>query len=210
MRVRCLAIINSNVIAGTLGEGLFLTSDNGNNWISVNTGLKDLNVWSMSSTGMNLFAGTDSGVFMSTNNGGLWTDINTGLIDPNINSLFVNGDNLFLGTWGNGVWIRPLSEITYAKNNIRRELPRKYFLQQNYPNPFNSTTKISFGISNDSFVSLKVFDALGREVSILLFDNLPAGYYFREWNAANNPSGVYFYRLHAGSFSESKKILLVK
>lgn len=89
-------------------------------------------------------------------------------------------------------------------------VPRQLALHQNYPNPFNPATTISFNLPSESFVSLKVFDALGREVSILVSKELPAGTYAREWNAAAFPSGVYFYRLQAGSFSETKKLFLLK
>jgi hypothetical protein len=89
-------------------------------------------------------------------------------------------------------------------------LPTRFSLDQNYPNPFNPSTTISFGLPSKSFVSLRVFDALGREVSILLAEELPAGTYARQWNAGNAPSGVYFYRLQAGSFADTKKLLLLK
>ena len=85
-----------------------------------------------------------------------------------------------------------------------------YLLGQNYPNPFNPATTISFSVPTQSFVSLKVFDALGREVSILLSEQLSAGTYSRQWDAAGLASGVYFYRLQAGSFSETKKLILLR
>ena len=93
---------------------------------------------------------------------------------------------------------------------LSTDLPTHFSLDQNYPNPFNPATSISFSLPSKSFVSLKVFDALGREVSILLADELPAGTYERQWNAAALPSGVYFYRLQAGSFTETKKLLFLR
>jgi lysophospholipase L1-like esterase len=85
-----------------------------------------------------------------------------------------------------------------------------YALGQNYPNPFNPSTNFSFIFPTESFVSLKVFDALGREVSILLSEQLSAGKYLRQWDARGLASGVYFYRLQAGSFSETKKLMLLR
>ena len=85
-----------------------------------------------------------------------------------------------------------------------------YQLGQNYPNPFNPVTTISFSVPTQSFVSLKVFDALGREVSILVSEQLSAGTYLRQWDAAGLSSGVYFYRLQAGSFIDTKKLILVR
>jgi lysophospholipase L1-like esterase len=85
-----------------------------------------------------------------------------------------------------------------------------YALGQNYPNPFNPATTISFSFPTRSFVSLTVFDALGREVSTLLSERLSAGTYLRQWNAAGLSSGVYFYRLQAGTFIETKKLILLR
>lgn len=89
-------------------------------------------------------------------------------------------------------------------------VPANHTLEQNYPNPFNPATTISFDIPAKSFVSLRVFDALGREVSALLGEELSPGTYSRQWNAVNVPSGIYFYRLQAGEFVETKKMILLR
>jgi hypothetical protein len=88
-------------------------------------------------------------------------------------------------------------------------VPNEFVLCDAYPNPFNPSTNISFSVPSNSFVSLKVFDALGREVSNLVAEELAAGTYERQWNAANVPSGIYFYRLQAGEFVETKKMILL-
>ena len=93
-------------------------------------------------------------------------------------------------------------------NNLNK--PISYALRQNFPNPFNPTTSISFALPTRSFVSLKVFDVLGREVSTIVCGELQAGTYTRQWNAANLASGVYFYRLQAGTYSDTKKLLLLR
>ncbi|HVO76341.1 MAG TPA: T9SS type A sorting domain-containing protein, partial [Ignavibacteriaceae bacterium] len=85
-----------------------------------------------------------------------------------------------------------------------------YSLEQNYPNPFNPSTTIAFTLTERSFVTLKVYDSLGREVSEIISGELSAGRYSRRWNAEGAPSGTYFYRLEAGSYSETKKLLLLK
>ncbi len=85
-----------------------------------------------------------------------------------------------------------------------------YVLEQNYPNPFNPSTNISFTLPSRSFVSLDIFDSIGREVAEIVSEELPAGSYSREWNATNLASGVYYYRLHAGSFVQTRKLLLLK
>ena len=88
--------------------------------------------------------------------------------------------------------------------------PEKFELSQNYPNPFNPETKISFNLPSDSKVSLKVFDMTGREVSELVNDFKPAGYYSVNFSASSLSSGVYYYTISAGSFVNTKKMLVIK
>lgn len=96
--------------------------------------------------------------------------------------------------------------------NTSNETPDNFSLSQNYPNPFNPTTKIRFNISGTSAAQtfLYVFDMLGRKVAALVNEELYPGNYEVDWNAANHPSGVYFYKISAGSFIETKKMILVK
>jgi uncharacterized protein (DUF2147 family) len=90
------------------------------------------------------------------------------------------------------------------------EIPTKFSLEQNYPNPFNPTTTIKFNISSDQFVSLKVFNVLGQEVTTLVNEQLKAGAYQHDFNASKLSSGVYFYTLKAGDFLSTKKMLFLK
>jgi hypothetical protein len=85
-----------------------------------------------------------------------------------------------------------------------------YQLNQNYPNPFNPSTKIKYSITQPSNVVIKVFDILGNEIEILVNEEKQTGTYELTWNAEGLPSGVYFYRLQAGSFVETKKMILLK
>ena len=83
-------------------------------------------------------------------------------------------------------------------------------LNQNYPNPFNLSTTISFNLPSKAPVSLVVLNANGQEVASIESKELPAGDYTREWNASGFPSGIYYYRLQAGTFTETKKLILLK
>ena len=89
-------------------------------------------------------------------------------------------------------------------------MPTVYSLEQNYPNPFNPTTKINFSIPKASEVKLAVYDALGREVEMLLNKTMEAGSYDFEWNAANYAAGIYFYKIQANDFVSTKKMILLK
>ncbi|HSW54311.1 MAG TPA: T9SS type A sorting domain-containing protein [Ignavibacteriaceae bacterium] len=86
----------------------------------------------------------------------------------------------------------------------------KFSLSQNYPNPFNPTTSLQYAIGSRQFVTLKVYDLLGREVATLVNEEKSAGEYEVEFNAATLPSGIYFYQLKAGQYSETKKMILLK
>ncbi|NNG27996.1 MAG: T9SS type A sorting domain-containing protein [Ignavibacteriaceae bacterium] len=88
--------------------------------------------------------------------------------------------------------------------------PNNYALSQNFPNPFNPATTINYQIPERSFVTLKAYDVLGNEVATLINDEKPAGSYEVSFDASSLPSGVYFYKLHAGSFTETKKMILLR
>jgi hypothetical protein len=90
------------------------------------------------------------------------------------------------------------------------QIPEKFTLMQNYPNPFNPSTTITFSIPKNSQTSLKIFDVLGREVRTLVNEKLSAGSYNVSINASDLTSGVYFYSLRSGNFTETKKMMLLK
>jgi hypothetical protein len=95
---------------------------------------------------------------------------------------------------------------------VEREdgVPKEYALSQNYPNPFNPTTTIQFALPKEGRVSVKVYDVLGREEATLVDEEMPPGSYRVIWNAASAASGVYFYRIVAGSFAATKRMVLVR
>ncbi len=99
--------------------------------------------------------------------------------------------------------------------NINSEIPGEFSLSQNYPNPFNPKTSFQFSVPSSSFVKVLIYDALGREVDILINSKLEAGEYLAEWNANNFASGIYIYKIEAldnkgNKFVETKKMVLVK
>jgi hypothetical protein len=100
--------------------------------------------------------------------------------------------------------------VTDVKDNDQAGVTLSYRLGHNYPNPFNPATTISFTIPIRSFVTLTVFDQLGREVVRLLSEELDAGHYSRQWSGVGLASGVYFYQLRAGSFIQTNKLVLLR
>jgi len=101
----------------------------------------------------------------------------------------------------------PISPVSVDDNNELQEKPE---LNQNYPNPFNPKTTINYTAPQQGFVSLKVFNVLGKEILTLVNEEKPAGSYNTEWNAKGLPSGIYFYKIQAGNFTETKKMVLMK
>jgi hypothetical protein len=108
-----------------------------------------------------------------------------------------------------------LDEVTLSATGgtavqISEPMPVSFELGQNYPNPFNPSTTFSFSLPTKSRVTLTVYDAFGREAAGVFSGEMPAGRHSLEWNASGLPSGMYFYRLKAGAFSETKRLLLLK
>jgi hypothetical protein len=96
------------------------------------------------------------------------------------------------------------------KIGVSEKIPSEYVLAQNYPNPFNPNTNIVFSIKENGFVSLKIYDVLGKEVATLVNEQRSAGNYEVEFDASTLPSGMYIYKIQSGNFIDSKKMLLLK
>ena len=103
-----------------------------------------------------------------------------------------------------------VGQTTDVKNSTKTSIPLAFDLEQNYPNPFNPVTKINYSLSRAGHVNLTVYDLLGRQVAVLVDKNQKAGEFQLDWNAARFPSGVYIYRLKAGSKVQTRKMVLVK
>lgn len=113
-------------------------------------------------------------------------------------------------TWGNRMHsnIVTYSTVTDVKNSIERNY--SFQLLQNYPNPFNPVTTIPYQIAKAGNVTLKVYDVLGREIAVVVNEYQSAGNYSKQWNASKTASGLYYYQLKSGEYTETKKLLLIK
>lgn len=135
------------------------------------------------------------------------------------------GDVVSSATSPNGIWPPGISTVNPTGGTTpisiqpgfvlvaitqNSTIASEYKLSQNYPNPFNPSTKIDFSLPNSTNVELKIFDVLGREVYTLLNEEFAAGNYSVDFNASELPSGMYFYKLTSGEFSEVKKMVLIK
>jgi len=100
--------------------------------------------------------------------------------------------------------------VSFAEEEEIDEIPTDYYLSQNYPNPFNPNTKIRYSVPQTSNVMITVFDILGNEIETLVSEEKPVGSYEVELDGSQLASGIYFYRLQAGSYVETKKMVLMK
>ncbi len=124
--------------------------------------------------------------------------------------IFLLGDSVQYSKWNQGSTFYSLAWTDLTTIQSTTEKFHTFYLSQNYPNPFNPTTNIQYAVSSTQFVSLKVYDVLGNEIATLVNEEIDAGNYQVEWNASNLPSGIYFYRIRAGTFIETKKSIFLK
>jgi ligand-binding sensor domain-containing protein len=191
-------------------DGMFISTNEGINWSTINSGLNYRNINSLAASATNIFAGScGGGVYLSTNNGSNWTTINTGLTNLFIQKLFIDGSYIYAGTVNGIVWRRELSQVITSLND-EDEIVNQFVFEQNYPNPFNPNTAIEYSLFENSFVILKVYDMLGSEVALLINEEKAAGKYRVDFDASKLSTGVYIYKLTAGSFSSTKKMLVTK
>jgi hypothetical protein len=206
--VKSLASNGNTIYAGTL-NGVFISTNNGASWVqsTLNSG----EILALAVSGSSVFAcsGPPSNFYVSNNNGATWTLRNEGLGSVTVDAVCIANNYLFAGTPGSGVFRRSLAEVV-GIHPVSNEVPENYSLSQNYPNPFNPATKIRFDIPKSEFTVLKIYDAVGSEVYSLVNEQLYAGIYEVQWDASGYPSGVYYYKLTAGDFSETKKMILIK
>ena len=103
-----------------------------------------------------------------------------------------------------------INDVTGVEDDQGSLIPTEYRLEQNYPNPFNLSTRIKYAVPKESLINIMIFNALGQEMAELVNENKPAGNYEVEFNAEDLASGVYIYRMKAGDFIETKKMVLMK
>jgi photosystem II stability/assembly factor-like uncharacterized protein len=210
--------INSQTLYVVIkNKGVFKSTDGGKDWIEKNDGLINLNFSSYVSLVINpenaeeIYLAADSVLYQSINGGDKWNlmeptppmqKIYTIALDTN------SGNRILIG--GNIPGIYALDLITSVEEPHNQQLPSNIELSQNYPNPFNPTTTIKYTIHKNGFVTIKVFNLLGQEVTVLVNKEQKAGNYNIEFNASNLASGVYLYEIQAGNYSLTKKMVLLR
>ena len=198
------------IFAGTIDGYIFRSEDGGDNWENVYFAEAKVSDFMILPDGV-IFAGTGRGVFRSLDNGFIWQNFSEGLPENSyqISLAYDAHGYLYAGTWGDGVF-RSMAPVTTSIKEEHVNVPMVFTLSQNYPNPFNNLTTISFNLQHTSEVRLTIYDGLGREVAIPASGIYSSGSHTIIWNAKQFSSGVYLYRLQAGDYWETKRMVLLK
>jgi ligand-binding sensor domain-containing protein len=202
---------NGTIYVHTLG-GLFSSTDDGASWTAMSGTPVGVQYRTLVSAANVLLLGTQNGLYKSTDEGAAWTFHNQGMLNTILDYLALAPDGRLYGAGGAGVY-RTIDPIVTSVGESSDHLPMAFRLDQNYPNPFNPSTKITFSIpvgTGHAPSVLKVYDLLGREVRTLVNDNLQPGSYEVNFNAEGLASGVYFYRLVAGEFVQTRRLILLR
>ncbi len=165
----------------------------------------------------------------STDGGATWNDFRissnrfrpapvTGVGQGNMgdNIGMTSGNNKLYPVWMSNqsgllqVWSAIIDYTIIGIQQISSEVPKDFSIEQNYPNPFNPETNINFNITKAGFTSIKIFNSAGQLIKVLAEQELNPGKYSVKWNAADEPSGVYFYSIETNNFRESRKMILIK
>lgn len=192
------------------------TTDGGLTWNSINIGTgvtgKVVMKW-ITNMSVVYILGANGGIKRSIDNGLTWQAMTTANVTNLYHFDFIKIANVIYGyavsTDGYVIKLADSVLITGSKNPPAN-VPAEYELEQNYPNPFNPSTTIEFKIPREGFVTLKVYDILGHERAVLMNEKLHPGNFNVRWDADNFPSGVYYYKLQAGDFTSTRKMILLK
>ena len=202
---------DNTIFVGTSNEGVYISRDHGRNWQLANKGIEQQYVMSLTvdSSGA-LWVGTDSsGVFHSTNNGTSWRRVNSGITDSLYITLTISANGYMYAASQLGSIYRSVNPVT-AIDEKENKIPTNFYLSQNYPNPFNPTTTINYSIPKTSFVSIKVYDVLGKEIAALVNEEKNVGSYDVKFYPRGLASGIYFYKMQSSDFIEIRKLVYLK
>ena len=208
------------IIGGYSDDGnvIYKSTDGGQSWAEISNDIPGNNPRWLSGLAVNPFnpdnifaLSYNRGFFQTHDGGGSWEDFNLNLgtavqlgrtvIDP------VDTSRIVLGLWGNSVWT--ITRTRTGIDLVDNTLPAAFFASS-YPNPFNPSTTIEYSLPDKAFVTVDIYDLLGRRVERLVSQDQRAGSYRVVWDAKEQASGVYFYRIDAGEISDMRKMILLK
>jgi hypothetical protein len=174
-------------------------------------GLANLDIFAFARGSSGLFVSTlGRGVYRLRNGMTGWDEVNSGLTNGAVRALAANAAGAFAGTVGSGVWFLPARHAASAELQTNADRPGGFSLGQNYPNPFNPTTVIRFKVPSSNFVTLEIYDVLGRRVRTLVNRILQAGSHEVTFDARGLAGGTYFYTLGMKDATLTKKLTVLQ
>lgn len=204
----------TDIYAGAIdtGRGVYRSTDQGLHWDSVNNGLTYANPYAFAVRGSNIFVGTTNNLYRTTNNGGNWMVADDGLPQGTfVYALAILGPRMFTGTTVSGIWRRPLADFGISDVDEQQwNVPKELELAQNYPNPLIGVTNIEYSLSQSGFVTLTVYNALGKEVATLVNESRSAGEHRVIFNGEGLRNGVYYCRLSSGGKIDTREIIIAR
>jgi photosystem II stability/assembly factor-like uncharacterized protein len=199
---------------------IFRTADMGANWTDISSNLPNAPINAIAIDPIVpdvIYIGTDVGVYISFDSGQIWEVLGNGMPLVTVADLKIHPTEHFLvaGTHGRSMYKMDLSDITGLESDRPFPVASTFELHQNFPNPFNPTTKITYNLPRSGQVSLRIFNTLGQEVRTLINEQQTAGEKSIVWDGRDQfgremTSGVYIYRIQAGEYIQSRKMLLVR
>ncbi len=201
---------STGIICGDAGI-MKRTTNGGTNWTTINTGTTNDLQGIKFVTSTKVYAVGSAGTILKSTDAGLtWVAQVSGTTAALRGFDMFSSDDNGIVAGATGTMRRTTNGGVTGLIHQSNEIPNEYSLSQNYPNPFNPETNLKFQITKSGFVKLTVFDMLGKEISVLVNQELSAGTFTVNFDASALPSGTYFYRISAGSFTETKKMILIK
>ena len=196
---------NNGVVVGS--RIILRTVDGGTNWVDVSPAVTPV-LYGVHFGNVNNGAavGENGTILRTTDGGATWSSEVSGTTEYLLDVFFLNGSSGFaVGIGGTILRYNGTVDVEDENNNLT-----DFTLVQNYPNPFNPSTRIRFSIPESAYTTLKVYSILGQEVATLLNEEKSSGVYEVNFDGLNLSSGTYIYKLKAGNFSETKKMILLK
>ena len=208
---------DSSIYVGTFSEGFFLSMDQGRNWTNASNGLPDSSGTSaLHMYGHDLIASISKdfqqSIYRLDLSEGVWHQFNDGFSLAQfayINAFANDSDYVFLAS-DSSIWRRALADWLTSVPKDDLHPPKDFFVYPNYPNPFNPSTTLTFSTSTTAYVTLNIYDVLGRQVAKLFAGIVRPGIHTFHWSPVNCSSGIYFARFESGSNSMSRKLVLLK
>jgi hypothetical protein len=214
--INAIAAGDGFIIAGSSSLRLYRSTDNGESWKSIENRIpKTFGISTMGALltiGNSLFMGTDWGMARTTDLGETWDTLNAGMVPPGIYvpDIRLTATHMVAGGHERWIWRRPLSELLPPAGLEVITSPYGLRLEQSIPNPSASTAEISYTLSAPGSVTLKLYDAIMREVVTVVDGHEDAGYHRTSVDVATYPAGVYYYRLTSGASVLTRRMVVLR